>query len=63
MELRHLGVAAGLNLKALVVEDLRQLLDRLSLPLRDQVRMKLMPYRDLRDRPLPLNRLKRRPSP
>jgi hypothetical protein len=41
MQLRHLGVAVRLNLKALVVEDLRQLLDRLTLPLRDQIRMKL----------------------
>jgi len=59
MEPRHLGVAVRLNLKTLVVEDPRQLLDRLSPPLRDQVRMKLMPYRYLRDRPLPLNRLRR----
>ena len=59
MQLRHLGVAVRLNLKALVVEDLRQLLDRLPLPLRDQVRMKLVPRRQLRDRPLPLDRLKR----
>jgi hypothetical protein len=41
MELCHLGLAVRLNLKALVVEDLRQLLDRLTLPLRDQIRMKL----------------------
>jgi hypothetical protein len=59
MELRHLGVAVRLNLKALVVEDPRQLLDRLSPPLRDQVRMKLVPCRELRNRPLSLQRLKR----
>jgi len=63
MELRHLGVAVGLNLKALVVEDLRQLLNRLSLPLRNQVRMKLMPYRYLGDRPLPPESPQARPSP
>ncbi len=32
MELGHLGVAVRLNLKALVVKDPCQLLDRLSLP-------------------------------
>ena len=59
MQLRHLGLAVRLNLKALVVEDLRQLLDRLSLPLRDQVRVKLVSCRQLRDRPLSLDRFKR----
>ncbi len=59
MELGHLGVAVRLNLKALVVKDPCQLLDRLSLPRRDQVRMKLVPCRELRDRPLALHRLKR----
>jgi hypothetical protein len=52
MQLRHLGVSVRLDLKPLVVEDLRQLLDRLPLPLRDQVRMKLMSCRQLGDRPL-----------
>jgi hypothetical protein len=59
MELRHLGVAVRPNLKALVVEDPRQLLDRLSPPLRDHVRMKLVPCRKLRNRPLSPQRLKR----
>jgi hypothetical protein len=59
MQLRHLGVAVRLNLKPLVVEDLRQLLDRLPLPLRDQVRMKLMPCGEFRHRPLSLDRLQR----
>jgi hypothetical protein len=34
VQLRHLGVAIRLNLEAFVVKDLRQLLDRLPLPLR-----------------------------
>jgi hypothetical protein len=48
-----------LNLKPLVVEDLGKLLDRLPLPLRDQVRMKFVPRRQFRNRPMALDRLKR----
>ena len=59
MQLRQLRITVRLNLKSLVVEDLRQLLDRLALPLRDQIRVKLMPCRQLRHRPLSLDRLKR----
>jgi hypothetical protein len=59
MQLRHLRVAVRLNLKAFVVKHLRQLLDRLPLPLRDQVRVKLVPRRQLCNRPLSLDCLKR----
>ena len=51
MQLRHLGIPACLNLRRFVIEDFGQLLDRLPLPLHDQIGMQLMPARKVRDRP------------
>src|SRR5271167_3588295 len=50
VKLGDLGVAVGLNLSALVVEHLGQLLDRLALPRRNLGRVQLVPGRQFRNR-------------
>jgi len=59
VQLRHLGFPAGLRIGSLVVERLGKVLDGLTFPLRDLVRVKLMLRRQLRNRPLTADRLKR----
>jgi hypothetical protein len=59
VQLGYLRVAVRLNLKPLVLEYLRHLLDRLPFLLRDQVRMKFVLRRQFRNRPLALDRFRR----
>ena len=61
MQPGDLAVPAPLPLGALLVEDLGQLLDRLSLPGRNLGRMQLVLGRQLRNRLVALDRLKRNP--
>lgn len=61
-KLGGLGVAVRLNFKTFVVEDRRRLLDSLSFPLRDLVRMQLVPSYQFRDRPLILQESPAQPS-
>lgn len=59
VKLRNLGFPADLRIRSLVVERLGQVLYGLPFPLRDLVRVELMLRRQLRDRPLAADRLKR----
>jgi hypothetical protein len=59
VQLRHLGFPADLGIGGLVVERLGQVLDGLPFPLRDLVGVKLVLRRQLRNRPLAADRLKR----
>src|SRR6188768_1911844 len=59
MELGNLGVAVGLNLGPLVVEHLGQLPDCLALPRRNLRRVQFVLARQLRNRPVALDRLQR----
>ena len=50
MQLRHFRVPAGGRFESLVIGYLGQLLDGLTLPLRDQIGMQLMSLRQFRHR-------------
>src|SRR5258707_15856695 len=71
MQLRQFRVPVSLAFKALLVEDLGELLDRLALPGRNLSRMQFVLARQLRNRLVALDRLKcdlglelpRKPSP
>ncbi len=58
MQLRQFRVPVSLAFKALLVEDLGELLDRLALPGRNLSRMQFVLARQLRNRLVALDRLK-----